>query len=253
LDKLTIPIFCISISAEDEEYKPEQREIIEKLYDVSKIFTVRDVHSHKVMERLLGRQVEITPDVVTCLMDAEQINMDITSPDILATTATQCLTNEHLEWMTQLFKKLPLERIKYVPYTCHPNDIIACQKYTRKMVFELFHPSIMQMLTRKSNFVIAGRLHAAVFAANVGIPFFAINYHPKVKSFCNSIGYKHYWPKGDSYARDEVNYGFDFKQFSYDELAKEINESIANPEVPKITNTAIRILERLWEKIKEVK
>jgi len=244
LDKLTIPIYCISISAEDDEYTDKQKLLINKLFNISKIFTVRDVHSFNAIKKIIEKYPEVTPDVVTCLKE-KYIN--INSPDILITTATQCLTDAHILWMKKLFNLLPKERLKYIPFTSDQNDIVACQQYTQKLGFELYHPSVMQFLTRKSNFVIAGRLHAAVFAANTGTPFFAINYHPKVKSFCDSIGYNHYWPKEDIYKKDITNYGFDFEQFDFNELAKEIKTSISNPEKPVVKYTAIKILEKMFE------
>lgn len=253
LDKLTVPIYVVSVSAEDESYDSYMVDVLKKLVYAAKIFTVRDGMSQAVIEKLTGFKPEITPDIVTIMESApeNQIYPEKFSERIF-TMASNDLNKDYLKFFSTVFSGIGGEEYyTAIPFSPTANDINLVQLMRGKVYFQLYQPEEMQTVISKAKFIVAGRLHGAVFAANTGTPFFAINYHPKVKEFCDSIGYPHYWPRdGTDLALDGTNYGYDFTKLDPSELIGDIIEFVRNHPNPKVTKgMATEILERVWNDI----
>lgn len=256
LDKLTIPIYTISISADSGEYEKYNLENVAALYNKSRIFTVRDEYSRKVLCDIglrTEKEIPITPDIVTAMntADEKEITKYMKTKNMMV-AASNCMVPAFSEFWQRL--KISFPTFEVVPFVPSLNDITSAQMIRQNFGFELFTPTEMQYNISKMDFIIAGRLHAAVFAANVGTPFVAINYHPKVKAFCDSIGYPYYYPKDiTSLKKDETEYGFDYSQFSIMDAIDVINEAMKNPVKPEVKNTSREILEEVYADMKKEK
>ena len=252
LKELKIPIYTISISAEKGVYSPSTKVNVETLMEVSKVFTVRDTYSQDNIEELTGIKPDITPDVVSILGEKYPIDKKKVEElkDVLMVNASNCLTDEMLAWWKSLFKELNVDdNISCIPFVPSRNDILMSTMSSSSNLFNFYQPEEIVSIMMQKNFVIAGRLHAAVFAATAKTPFFAINYHPKVKAFCDSIGYPHYYPKTNDYPTDITEYGFDLSKINKEELISEIKKVMANPVEPPNYHTAMDFLEEIYNKI----
>ena len=50
------------------------------------------------------------------------------------------------------------------------------------------HPSILEALIGRVDFLVGMRLQSLIMAHNMHVPMLAIAYHPKIKLFANAIG-----------------------------------------------------------------
>lgn len=165
-------------------------------------------------------------------------------------SASQNCVDPYIKFWRSLYNQIGEADI--FPFCPDFNDIYATQAIKNKIGVKFSTPPEMQSLMRECDYVIAGRLHAAVFAANVQTPFFAINYHPKVKSFCDSIGWPYYYPKEDL-PKDIIGYGYDYSNFDFQEMLKLFNEFLENIPNPSIEKTAALVLEKIYEDMHSVK
>jgi len=248
LDNLKIPLYAISISADDGEYNPEELSLIKKLLHASKCFTVRDAYSQSALAKIGMQNIEITPDVVTSLkpLDEKFITPEQYKP-LIAITASSCLDENFGKFWKTISEKLDK---KFYAYSFVPkyNDTHTAQIINGKPEYKQAMPEEMLTIIKNADFIIAGRLHAAVYAAMTGTPFYAINYHPKVKSFCDGISYTHYYPK-EPMKLDKTGYGYDFGEFDIEQVISEIKEAMAKAEKPKCPTTADSLLESIYNDI----
>lgn len=89
--------------------------------------------------------------------------------------------------MTAVF--LPMQRTYDVEYS---ERVRAAMTSPSLMLSDTISGSDMMGIIRHMDFMIAMRLHAFVYAANVGVPIFGIDYNPKVSGFMKYIGFKNY-------------------------------------------------------------
>lgn len=251
LEAFKVPIYTLSISAEKGKYDTISTRNVKALMKVSKVFTVRDEFSQKNIEDLTGVKPDITPDVVSILSEKYDILDEgkvFALKDILMINASNSFTDETKLFWRNVFKELNSE-ISCVPFIPNNNDVLMATGTSRCPYFNFYQPEEMIAIMKKKKFVIAGRLHAAVFAANAKIPFIAINYHPKVKAFCDSIGYPHYFPKDNDLPADVTNYGFDLSKLNSSDMANAIKEVMANPVIPPDYETAEKFLNHIYDRI----
>ncbi len=102
----------------------------------------------------------------------------------LAKTCDYITEHYHL---TAVF--LPMQRSYDVEYS---ERVRAAMKSPSLMLSDTISGSDMMGIIRHMDFMIAMRLHALVYAANVGVPIFGIEYNPKVSGFMKYIGFKNY-------------------------------------------------------------
>ncbi len=253
IEKITVPIYSISVSAEDVEYTEEQKGLIMKFIKRCEMFTVRDTLSQDSIYKMTDIKMEITPDIVTAMVPD---NLPLESPkltsDVVMTTAAQCYDKPFAKFWLGLGKTF-MHKFDNVPMHPHCNDIMIAQATSQKAVVTFLHPKDMlnRLHQKKIKFVIAGRLHSAVLAAMTGTPFFAINYHPKVKAFCDSIGWEHYYPKNPTKI-DSLGYGYDHSEFNYMEASVDIGDLFHNMEIPKVEKTAKEILQTVFDGIQNL-
>ena len=255
INGLKIPLYTISISAEKGEYNEEIKANIKAIMDKSKIFTVRDTYSQENIKNITGITPEITPDIVSILGEEYPIHKSKLDKlkDTLMINASNCLTPELIEFYSKLYMDLNgKENISCIPFAPCFNDVALAIKTQQDMHFGFYMPSEMISIMKSKKFVIAGRLHAAVFSATAGVPFFAINYHPKVKAFCDSINYPYYYPKTNDLPEDFTKYGFDIKSFNYDEMFKQLKAHMDNPVKPPKYHTAMILCESVYNDIKGI-
>lgn len=251
LKALTIPIYTLSISAEKGEYDELTTRNTKTLQEVSKVFTVRDTYSQENIEKITGIKPDITPDVVSILGEKyPMLDNDKMSKlkEILMINASNCLEPKVVDIWKEVFSKLGgSEKVSCIPFIPSRNDIMLAMMTSSINTFEFFQPEEMMSMMKGKKFILAGRLHAAVFAATMKIPFFAINYHPKVKAYCDSIGYPHYYPKTNDLPLDKTEYGFDLMKINKDELISEIKQAMDNPIIPPDYKTAMGFLNTIYE------
>jgi len=255
LKQFTIPIYTISISAEKGAYTPETINEVKTLMTISKVFTVRDVYSQENVEALTGIKPRITPDIVSILGENYPVDRNKVDKlhDILMINASNCLTNEIIQFWKDIFIELGgNDKISCVPFAPNRNDVLQVTMSSSSNMFDFYQPEEMISIMMKKKFVIAGRLHAAVFAATAKTPFFAINYHPKVKAFCDSIGYPYYYPKENNLPIDETDYGFDLTKLNKDELISEIKLAMQNPIIPPDYHTAMIFLNEIYDDMYDI-
>lgn len=250
-DKITIPIYCISISAEPGLYHVWIRDNIEFLFNKSRIFTVRNEMSQDAVKSLIGKTIEITPDIVTALQTSQISENDnkILCFENLMVIPSQNAQTEFCEWWRQLYLKLTENEDKYdvIPFDITPNDITVVYNTKRHTGFEFWHPqTALKYIQEKYKFIIAGRLHACVFAAMSGKPFFAIAYHHKIQEFCKQIGWPWYYPKNLP-EKNEIKYGFKWGSFNLDECLTEIKKCKLSGDIPNIQHNSRTILNKVWE------
>ena len=245
-----IPVYTISISAEKGIYGSAAKANLKALMEVSKEFTVRDTYSQENIEAITGTKPDITPDVVSILGEKYPVvESKVTDlKDTLMVLPSQCMPQEVINLWQEIYRELGGE-ISCVPFIPNRNDVLLATLTSGSTMFDFYQPEEMVSVMMKKKFVIAGRLHSAVFAATAKTPFFAINYHPKVKSFCDGIGYPYYYPKTNDIPIDQTEYGFDLTKINKEELISEIKKAMANPVIPPDYHTAMEALEHLYEKI----
>lgn len=254
INAITIPIYCISISAEDEQYSAELCTAVSTLLTRARLFTVRDQYSATVLCRRLGLAVppQVTPDVVTvlpCALPHLVQQPQNTTGQIVLVTHSDCCVTEYLEFYRKVFDASRPD-VMVMPFQPSSNEILSSQSIATAMRFGLsIHPFLVQSDICAARMLIAGRLHACVLAAKNGVPFFAINYHPKVKSFCDSIGHPYYYPQQPIALKDITGYGYDFCNFDADECIRQIREYSSAPVLPHIEKDATEILERVYKDI----
>jgi polysaccharide pyruvyl transferase WcaK-like protein len=247
INKLTIPIYSISISADKIVNNLNERiSSIGFLKNKSKIFTVRDEYSKKNLEDLGFKNIEITPDIVTTLTCEHKSSKKTFGTNIIGTVYSNLINDDFIN--INFWKKLKenITDFKFITFGNQMNDIAGAQFINGDMRTETYRTEEMLFLLKDVKFIIAGKLHACVLAAINGTPFFAINYHPKVKAFCDSINYPYYYPKENNLPVDETGYGYDLKSFDFYEMLRLIMIHKNNPKKPKIPITANYILERMW-------
>jgi polysaccharide pyruvyl transferase WcaK-like protein len=246
ISKLTIPIYTISISADKIVNNLQERiNSISLLKNKSKIFTVRDEYSKQNLENLGFKNIEITPDVVTIMKCNYKESQKQFKTKVIGTVYSNLVNDDFINFWRNLKTSISND-LTFIPFSTQMNDISGAQIINNNISTETYRAEEMLYLMKSVDFIIAGKLHACVLAAMNGIPFFAINYHPKIKAFCDSINYPYYYPKENNLPLDATGYGFNLRSFDRYELVQLIFKHKNNPIKPKISITANYILERVW-------
>jgi hypothetical protein len=252
LEKTTVPIYCVSIDVNEGNYTEPQKELIKMLIDKSVLFSVRGQYSYDNLLKL-GYKSAITPDVVTVMPFYPEMSLckDTTNYENLLTLASNDFGDDRMKFANSLGNNLRkvIPNILAVPFEPSLNDILQTQVLNHDTQFKLSSAIEMQtIITYKTKFMVAGRLHACVMCANAGVPFFAINYHPKIKSFCDSINYPYYYPK-EPIQKDVFGYGYDLSKIDIPTLCNEINNFYKSPVKPVIAQNCKAILDNVYADI----
>ena len=117
------------------------------------------------------------------------------------------------------------KKIVFLPLQ-YPNDINAIENVTKKMkksctIIKDITPQDMMSIIKKSSYVFAMRLHALIFAANVGTPMISYSYDDKVENLMKQIKMPYNCNK-NSASFEQIKSHIDEIEQNYDKIKAEL-------------------------------
>lgn len=210
-----IPIFSCGVKTADfwsgkGDWKDRTRDWVAAMSDLPQV-GVRGPLSQQCLESAGARNVAITGDPAVWLHRPLGSSPPL-SPDRPFRIAINCGVPEHLwgdlqtvqEEFATLVKKLAGAGHQVTLFAISPADLPACVEVARRAHVGVTPPP--EALTTYDSFtrgmsgvdlVVAFKLHAGVLAACANVPFVMVEYQPKCRDFCASIGWDEYNVRSD--------------------------------------------------------
>ena len=177
--------------------------------------SARDDQSQKILSKMSARAVNIVGDLTLQLKPADSrlveqhlaslgagvnrftIGLALRSTgDPSTDQKISHLVDELASWAYQYSAQIVLIAFSHHRLSRHENDVEFLSrlrdKVKKKQVVTIFakqvHPSILEAMIGRIDFLVGMRLQSLIMAHNMHVPMLAIAYHPKITLFANAIG-----------------------------------------------------------------
>jgi len=163
-----------------------------------KFITIREPDSYNYLKKFnIKTKVYLTSDIAFLLEENKELNK------IKNKTVSICIKNNNDK--NDKFYKIILNIIDYlfnngylvniISHTINDDELAKKFKnYNKKIQIYLFgeNPRNIKSIYKYSDFIIACRMHAIVFASEVSTPFLSISYEPKFNGLISQLKYDNY-------------------------------------------------------------
>ena len=214
--RYAVPVFSCGTKTPDfftgkGEWRDRSREWIDATSNLS-VVGVRGPLSKEFLESAGARNVRVTGDPAVWLHEPLRPSANL-EPERPFRIGVNCGSAKYiwgnlsqlLSWQAEIVQQLGAAGHAVELFAVCPEDMAACTEVAR--LANIGITPVLEPLTSYPAYkakligfdaVIAVKLHAGVLAACASVPFLMLEYQPKCRDFCSSIGWEHYNVRTDS-------------------------------------------------------